>query len=369
MAGLYIHIPFCRSKCAYCDFFSTPKSNADQAAYVSALLREFDERKFEINEPLKTVYIGGGTPSFLKRQNLELLLNGLAERLVESGIEEFTVEANPEDINNDFLGLSKDYGVNRISIGIQSFNDAVLNAISRSNTRLQAIAALDMLANANWNFSADLIFGLPFQDIALWKNDLETLLHFRPPHFSSYLLSLEKGTRLWAMSQVGKFQEADDETVSEMYKILLDKSAFYGYTHYEISNYAMPGFKSKHNSAYWDSTPYLGLGAAAYSFDGQRRRYNPSNLNEYLSEITSGRSAFQVEEESAIDRLNDYIFTSLRTAEGIDVNVIEHVFPEYAAKLIHTFENSKILTAREGRYAIPERKWLVSDAIIRDLLV
>ena len=203
MAGLYVHIPFCRSKCAYCDFYSSPRQ-ADTDGYIDAILGEFDLRADEISERYTTLYIGGGTPSILSPQSLDRLLTGINRRADLSGMKEVTIEGNPEDITQESLSLYANLGINRVSIGVQSFNDASLSAIGRRHSSQAAYKALDALASSGMNYNADLIYGQPGQSMEMWERDLEQMLHFSPPHLSAYLLSYEPGTRLYAMLANGR---------------------------------------------------------------------------------------------------------------------------------------------------------------------
>lgn len=369
MAGLYIHIPFCGSKCTYCDFYSLPGNEALMGDYVDAIMAEFAMRECEISQPFKTIYIGGGTPSVLPLDLLDRLLSSIAKGVDLSQIKEFTVEVNPEDVCLDLLSMLRCKGVNRISMGVQSLSERVLRIINRRHSSQKAREALEMLAAERWNFSADLIYGLPEQDLEQWHADLTGLLSFNPSHFSAYLLTVADGTMLARQIDRGELSEASEETVGRMYDDLITTASRYGYQHYEISNFAYPGLRSIHNSSYWAGSAYLGLGAGAYSFDGVRRRYNPHNIKGYIQSVKEQACPSIVENESVIDRLNDYIFTSLRTCEGLDEKHLRDQYPEYIDAVIRACRQDKRLIAQDGRWRIPEQSWLVSDAIIRDLLI
>lgn len=394
MAGLYIHIPFCRTKCAYCDFFSLPlsasvlKTGATPVMerYCRALLEEFDLRHMEIPETFSTVYIGGGTPTALPMGLLTSLIQQLLDKVGRhnhSVISEFTVEANPEDITVENLRRLANAGVNRISIGVQSFDSTQLCIVERFHDAATSLIALETLSSSGLNYSADLIYGLPGQTPADWQRQLNRLLTFRPPHFSAYLLSYEPGTRLYTRREAGVITEADEQTATEMYRILTHTARENGYRHYEISNFAKPGQEAIHNSSYWNLTPYLGLGCAAHSFDGKNRRANPCHLKRYTEAILAGKSAAQLEKETTINRVNDYIITSLRTTHGISTKIIQQHWGEKILMQLH--RNSAPLIA-SGRITvepqqqdlpgehyvslrIPEDLWLTSDAIIRDIIL
>ncbi|MDE5941793.1 MAG: radical SAM family heme chaperone HemW, partial [Muribaculaceae bacterium] len=306
MAGVYIHIPFCRSKCFYCDFFSRPDSK-NASSYTDALLGEWRMRRHELTEPVETIYIGGGTPSVLPHHLLEKLIGGLTADIDLTTIKEFTIEANPEDISADSLSVWKSLGITRVSIGIQSFSASELMAVGRRHSPESAIEALSALSQSGINYNADLIFGLPGQNLDTWKRNLNQLLDFKPPHFSAYLLSYEQGTRLYAMKEKGMVIEASDNLAIDMYRHLCTAARNHGYRHYEISNFSLPGKEAKHNSSYWNYTPYLGLGAAAHSFDGLVRRYNPPHISRYIKSVSTGIAPFETDEETVENRFNDYL--------------------------------------------------------------
>lgn len=360
MAGLYIHIPFCHSKCAYCDFYSRPSlSGVDD--YIDALIREWSARKREIQEPIMTLYIGGGTPSILSVKALERLLDGIG--IGDFELKEFTIEANPEDITPVWIDAVKRLGGNRISMGIQSLVDSELIAIGRRHTSEQALWAIDTIySNGIENVSCDLIYGLPGQTLETWEYSLSGLLSKPLSHLSAYMLSYEPGTRLYAQRMTGKVKEASDELISEMYDILVTTAAAHGFEHYEISNFGKPGLHSLHNSNYWNQTPYLGLGVSAHSYDGQTRRYNPSDMRLYLS---ASENVFEEEEPTEYSRHNDLVVTSLRTAEGICISD----FSQHELALLNKYVAKGIMCpVGNERYRIRERGWLLADAVMTDFI-
>lgn len=401
MAGLYIHIPFCRSKCDYCDFFSMPLATACRQGgkdvyqrYVSALLSELKLRKDEINQPIQTVYIGGGTPSALPGDWLPKLVEAILQQIGEWDIvEEVTVEANPEDISLANLRRWRNAGVNRISIGVQSFEYEQLSKAGRQHSVEAALQALEILAVEGINYNADLIYGLPGQSLESWLSQLRKLLTYSPNHLSAYLLSYEPGTRLFVRRERGAVEEADESLVVAMYDALCHEMVLNGYHHYEISNFSKPEFASRHNSAYWDLTPYLGLGCSAHSFDGVSRRYNPSSLGKYLAKIERGVVAAEVDDESLTDRINDYIITSLRTCRGLSLDLVVEKWGRAAAEAIlqkslpflkvgqMLFNYQSVLSfidvdpkwvvdsSQCGFLSIQESAWLTADCIFRELLL
>lgn len=372
MAGLYIHLPFCRSKCAYCDFYSTPHTET-MARYTYALIEELKLRIKEIEEPFTTLYLGGGTPSMLPDGMLTWLFDSIDGIIGLNGMTEITIEANPEDITLSRVGFFKSIGINRVSIGIQSFNDGELRAVDRRHSAADSLCALEILSSSGIDFNADLIYGLPGQTLCGWKANVNRLLTFAPPHFSAYLLSYEPGTRLYARRMKGKVSETSEVLAQGMYQHLCNRAIECGYEHYEISNFALPGKKAVHNSLYWHYVPYLGLGAAAHSFDGRNRRFNPNNINTYLKKINSGILPCSTDPETPADRFNDYIITSLRTNDGFDTSLACEIFPcDLTSRFI---ENVRLLPVGtltltdRGMYVIPEKDWLTSDAILRELII
>lgn len=357
MAGLYIHVPYCHSKCAYCDFYSTARTVDPR--YTATILDEYSRRRGELTEPVETVYFGGGTPSILPEDDLRLLLR----RFARLNPTEFTVEVNPEDVSDRLCRLLADCGVNRVSMGIQSFDARELKTIGRRHSPDDALRALERLRSAGLeNISGDLIFGLPGQTLQSWERSLGRLLGLGLPHFSAYLLSYEEGTRLFRWLEAGRVEEASEEFVTEMYRLLIGEARRGGYSHYEISNYSLPGREALHNTNYWRSRPYLGLGPGAHSFDGLVRRYNPSSLKEYLE---SGGRITLVDDEDETSRINDRIITALRTREGLDVATVPPSVLDAGRPWLA--EGHMLLT--DGRLSIAEPSLLISDRILTDLII
>lgn len=374
MAGLYIHIPFCESKCIYCDFYSMANNNHLIDKYINALLVEAVLRKNELNsETLTTVYLGGGTPSLLSITQLSKIVNGLKKVFDFSEVEEFTIEVNPDDVTAYYIQQAKSLGINRVSMGVQSFSDEDLRFINRRHTAKQATDAIHIIKKAGIdNISIDLIYGIPGQNIEIWKNNVDTAISLSVQHISAYTLMYEEGTRLSVMRSFGKITEMDDDVVAAMYDYLVAQLKSNGYTHYEISNFALPGFHSRHNSSYWNLTPYLGLGVAAHSFDGTVRRFNPSNLKKYLDALGEGNLCVEVEKITKAEKYDEYVMLRLRTADGIDADELMHRFDEEYYQFF--IEKTKPLVSEgslineNGRYYIPENHIMISDNITCDLL-
>lgn len=375
MSGLYIHIPFCASKCSYCDFYSMPlKSPSIAEEYVNAVINEFRMRKQELTDSISTVYIGGGTPSQLPAEAITSLIDRLTEQGLDmSTVTEFTIEANPEDITPQWAQAISATGANRVSIGIQSFDDTELRTVGRRHDAQRAIDAIDTLREAGiTEISGDLIYGLPGQTAVSWEKSLDKILELNLPHISAYSLSYEPGTRLSAMLNSGKVKAVDEETSVTMYKSLITHMKESGYVHYEISNFSLPDHEAKHNSGYWKFTPYLGLGPGAHSFDGKIRRSNPWNLKKYIRELNSMRIIAEEEEEDECDLVNDYIITALRQSCGIDFDDMSRRVGsspmEILRKAAKPFVNAGTLIDDGCRLRFPEEAWLISDMVLRDLL-
>lgn len=371
MAGLYIHIPFCHSKCSYCDFYSG-LSPAASKGYADAIISELQLRRDEIEDRFRTIYIGGGTPSTLPVDDLRRIVSSVYEATGSNSVEEFTIEVNPEDVTLQLLDSYRELGINRISMGVQSFDDTLLKAINRRHTARQAIEAMELLKTLEWNHSVDLMFGLPGQSLQAWQEDVDRLMTLEPPHFSAYLLSYEPGTRLYAMREKGKVEEAPEELATSMQEYVTAAARQNGYRHYEISNYARPDCESRHNGAYWDMTPYLGLGASAHSFDGNVRRINPANLRLYTDTLAQGIVAAEIEEENIDEIFNDHIITGLRTSAGLSLTRLRKRFPDGYVEDMLT--EARVLLAGgqlciiDNMLRIPEEHWLRSDNIMRALL-
>ncbi len=366
MAGLYIHIPFCHSKCIYCDFYSVASSTR-AGEYVDALLNELRARREELRgESVKTVYLGGGTPSILPLPQLARLLDALP--LGEA--EEVTIEVNPEDVTPEFVALIGERGVNRVSMGVQTLNDGELKAIGRRHSAAEAVEAVGTLRHGGiFNLSLDLMFGLPGQTVASLEKSVKSLLALAPEHISAYLLSYEPATRLTLLRDRGEITEASEETATEMYRLVCDSLASAGYAHYEISNYALPGRHSRHNSSYWTGTPYLGLGPGAHSFNGRERSYNPSNLNAYLR--AQGLPERETETLTEEDRFNEALMLGLRTARGVDLEQLRRDFPAHmTASMLaraQSFLNGGLLTLTPSTLTIPAPHWLLTDSLLPTL--
>ena len=374
MAGIYIHIPFCKKRCIYCDFYSSTDNNlADK--YIDALIDEFKIRIQELDgNNITTIYIGGGTPSQLTPKQLHKLVSSLSTNLDFSRVEEFTIEVNPDDVTYDYIKNCTSLGINRVSMGIQSFVDKELHFINRRHNSTQAQQAIETIKQAGIsNISIDLIYGLPLQTIDSWIFSIKRAIEMNVPHISCYNLSYEEGTPLNNMRKQGKIIECSEDNCIIMYETLIKELSAAGYEHYEISNYAKPEYYSKHNSNYWNLTPYLGLGASAHSFDGTTRRYNPSSISEYIKKITELHIvAYDEEHETIYERYNEYIMINLRTMWGINLNTIKELFGDtltnHLIKYSRKFIEGGQLQEVNNRIALTEQGIMLSDYIIRNLM-
>lgn len=370
MAGLYLHIPFCHSKCVYCDFYSRPcgpKAGAGEAArVVDGLIAEFEARREEVSAPFTTVYVGGGTPSVVPAELLARLFRALP--LGEAS--EVTLEANPEDVTPEAVAAWRDSGVNRVSMGVQALDDALLRRMGRRHSSRRALEAIDHIYKGGiTNISADLIYGLPGMTPAEWADGLKRLLDTPISHLSAYCLTYHEGTALYRRLKEGRVIPADDEDIELQFNALRRISAESGFEHYEISNLAKPGFRSAHNSAYWNpASQWLGIGPSAHSFDGRVRRVDFADTSRWLASLPY---PFEIEEETPLDLVNDTIVTSLRTLEGLDLRDIpaEHrgTLMRAAAPFI---ASGDMTSGHDGlSLAINPDRWLISDRFIRELII
>ena len=373
MAGIYIHIPFCKKRCIYCDFYSST-DNRLVDKYIDALCIELESRLHEIDKNnITTIYIGGGTPSQLSATQLGEIINFIKSKIDFSLIEEFTIEVNPDDVTYDYIKECISLGINRVSMGIQSFVDKELKIINRRHDSYQAIKAIETIKSAGIsNISIDLIYGLPLQTIESWIYSIQKAIEMNVPHISCYNLSYEEGTALYRMREKDEIKECDEDSCIEMYDILVKMLADTDFEHYEISNFAKRGYYSRHNSNYWNLTPYLGLGASAHSFDGSIRRYNPSSIQKYTSNISESSIAYEEEQETLYEQFNEYIMINLRTMWGVNTQKVKTIFGEelrnHLIKYSRRFIETGDLKEKENTIVLSEKGIMLSDYIIRTLM-
>lgn len=335
MSGIYYHIPFCKQACHYCNFhFSTSLAYKDEM--IEAMINEIkivaDSSFLPTNENIQTIYFGGGTPSLLNADDIKKLLNAAYQNYKIEPNAEITLEANPDDISESKLSKWRSVGINRLSLGVQSFSNADLLWMNRAHNAVQARDSIHLIKDAGFNnFSVDLIYGtpgLPDEDsksIGLKKN-VQTLIDLNVPHISCYALTVEPNTALHKMISLKKKDDVNPDTAATQFLLLMNWLTAAGYDHYEISNFAKPGFSSKHNSSYWQRKSYIGIGPSAHSFNGNKRRWNVSNNMQYIQSLQNNIIPFEEEELSDIQKLNEYIMTALRTKEGVDLDFIKENF-------------------------------------------
>lgn len=374
MAGIYLHIPFCKKRCLYCDFFST-LDTAQIERYCHALCRELVLRKSYLHgEAVSTIYLGGGTPSQLPIHCLREIFDTISTHFTLLPHPEITIEANPDDLTPLYVDGLRTLPLNRVSMGVQSFHDPMLSFLGRRHTAAQAMEAVKRCYEAGYdNVSIDLMFSLPGQTMESWEQDLDQALSLGVQHLSAYNLSYEEGTRLTKLLNDGKIEAVDEETSLALYGRLIDRVTAAGYRHYEISNFALPGRESRHNSSYWEGIPYLGVGAAAHSYDGTSRGWNMASLSRYMQGIEEGTPCFEREELDATERYNDAIITRLRTARGLQLSWVQEQFG--AARLQECVAGAQPfidrgLVENDGSFLRLTRQGIfVSDCIFRELIV
>lgn len=373
MAGIYIHIPFCKSRCIYCGFYSTTLLDL-RKKYINAVCREMELRKNYIREPFSTIYLGGGTPSLLDEAELTKLFLYINNVYDVDRNAEITMECNPDDITPKFTNMLSRLPINRISMGAQTFADSRLRLLHRRHNSNEVKHTVKLLREAGIkNISIDLMFGFPDESLSQWKEDISAALALNVEHISAYSLMYEEDTPLWKMLDTGKVKEVDEELSLTMFKELVCQLTDAGYEHYEISNFARPGYRSRHNSSYWHQVPYIGLGAAAHSFDLNSRQWNVADLKLYIEEINNGIIPMEREELDNDTTFNDIITTALRTSDGIDLNAMEtRLGKRYRNTLISAAGKhieQGLLEIRHDRLRLTSEGIFISDMVMSDLMI
>ncbi len=374
MAGIYIHIPFCRKRCHYCDFFKSTDFS-QKARLLEGLKRELESRVSELErDEINTIYLGGGTPSVLQIDELKDLLEIIGHNYTVSPTAEITLEANPDDLSQAKLSALRSVGFNRLSMGVQSFSESDLKMMNRRHSVLQAIQSVKWAKHAGFsNISIDLIYGLPNQSLEEWEQNVRIAVELDVQHISAYNLTYHEGTVFYDQLKKGILKELPDELSLQQFELLIRILKEAGFEHYEISNFCKPGLYSQHNSSYWKSKKYLGIGPSAHSYDLQSRRWNVSSISKYLNGLKNNESYSETEILTDQDRYNDYIITGLRTIWGISEDFIESEFPENY--LIH-FQESKRryletghLTCTNELVCISSAGLFISDQIMADFML
>ncbi len=368
MAGIYIHIPFCFTQCGYCDFYKTTKLDKIEP-FIESLLSEISLRANEFEHKINTIYFGGGTPSLLKRDFIEKIFIQLKNNFLFNDNFEWTVEANPDDINEDYLKSLKNIGVNRLSIGTQSFNDKDLREMGRRHNAQQAIDSIKVAQNVGFdNISIDLIYGLPWSNDVEFEKNIKIISTLNVQHISAYHLIFEEGTNFYSLLKKGIMKEMDDEQSLNQFLILSKKLKETGFLQYELSNFCIPNYESKHNSSYWNGEPYIGFGPGSHSFYNNKRKWVKGELRLY-----NAKKFDKIIEEEVLtiaDKYNEAIMLGLRTEKGVDLNFIKNNFEKYYFNISSKSKkwiDKNLLVIDDNFLKCTPKGWFLSDAIIEDL--
>ena len=373
MAGIYIHIPFCKQACNYCNFhFSTSTNQID--SFIDTLLKEIIYKKDYLgNETIQTIYFGGGTPSLLTIAQLHTILNLIFINYKIVDLPEITLEVNPENVTIENLKQWKELGINRISMGVQSFREDELEFMNRSHNALQAISCLDLLNKEFTNYSVDLIFGSHLQTIDTLSSNIETLLSFKPPHISCYALTIEEKTKLSYLVNKNTLLEPKQEFQNKAFYLIKDTFESFGYNHYEISNYALPGFESKHNSSYWNGSSYLGFGPSAHSYNKISRSWNIANNALYIKGADNFESIIETEILTPSQIINEFIMIGLRTKNGVNfkelftlTNLVQY---EQTQNKVNAYIAKNFIVKNNSNFYLTKEGLIFADGIASDLFV
>lgn len=373
MAGIYIHVPFCKTRCIYCDFYSTTRSEW-KGRYIEALCKELEMRYTYLKgKPIETLYFGGGTPSQLDEKDFRKVFDTVRRVYGMENCHEITLEANPDDLCPEYLQMLSELPFNRISMGIQTFDDTTLKLLKRRHNAAQAIRAVELCrAHGFRNISIDLIYGLPGETTERWEKDLQQAIALDVEHISAYHLIYEEGTPIYKMLQKHQVEEVDEDSSVRFFTLLIDRLHEAGYEHYEISNFCKPGMYSRHNTAYWKGIPYLGCGPSAHSFNAETREWNTASLERYIKSIEEGQRSSETEILDKVTRYNEYIMTSLRTMWGASLTYTEEAFGtelcQYCMKIAAPYLQSHKLEMQADRLRLTREGIFVSDGIISDLM-
>nr|WP_302828875.1 radical SAM family heme chaperone HemW [uncultured Bacteroides sp.] len=373
MAGIYIHIPFCKTRCIYCDFYSTTRSELKKR-YIRALCQELRMRQDYLEgATIETIYFGGGTPSQLDEEDFRLVFSTIGEVYGLEDTKEITLEANPDDLTEEYVAMLRHLPFNRISMGIQTFDDTTLKLLNRRHNAAQAIEAVGRCRRAGFeNISIDLIYGLPGETDERWERDLEQAVSLNVEHISAYHLTYEEGTRIYELLQTHRIREVDEESSVRFFSTLIDTLGAAGYEHYEISNFCRPGKHSRHNTSYWKGIPYLGCGPSAHSFNTHTREWNIASLEEYMHGIETDRRKFETEYRDRATCYNECIMTCIRTQWGVPLEYVEQEFGtemwQYCMDMATPHLESGKLKIEDNHLCLTREGIFISDGIISDLM-
>lgn len=373
MAGIYLHIPFCKRACHYCNFHFSTSLNLKND-FLTALLKEIElQQLYLAGETVETIYFGGGTPSLLSIDELQTILDTLARHFIIDPGAEITLEANPDDINEAALLQWKQAGINRLSIGVQSFFEEDLQWMNRAHTAQQALGNLQLALQHFSNLTIDLIYGTPTLSDERWRQNVQQAVELGIPHLSCYALTVEPKTVLDTMIRKHQVSNVQPDDQARQFLLLMDWTAAAGYEHYEISNFALPGHRSRHNSSYWQGKKYLGLGPSAHSFNGLGRQWNIANNALYIQSLKQGTVPFEVETLTPNQRLNEYIMTSLRTMEGLSLDHVQQLSGDKMSQTLrvnsHKYIQQELLHEKDGKLILTKQGKLFADGIAGDLFV
>ena len=373
MAGIYIHVSFCKTRCIYCDFY-TRTDMSPRNSYVEALCREIELRKdYTGGEKIETIYFGGGTPSQLSYNDFTRIFDTIGRHFEVSEDAEITMEANPDDLRPQYFDSIRSLPFNRLSIGIQSFNDNELRFLKRRHTAIDAKEAVNRSREAGFeNISIDLMYGLPGQTMNIWQSNLYEAIALDVQHISSYHLIYEQGTRLYRLFKHGNVKPVDEDLSADMFAAMIERLSKVGFQHYEISNFARNGLVSRHNSSYWLGAKYLGLGPAAHSYDGQNRAQNIASISKYIESIGQDIPPTEIEYLDMNTRYNDYILTGMRTMWGINLVKLEELFgkpmKEYAMRNVQKYIGQGFVTNKDNTLKLTHKGIFISDGIMSDMM-
>lgn len=374
MAGVYLHIPFCKKICGYCDFYRITGTDIAED-YTEALLKEMSMRADYLSgETIETIYLGGGTPSVLTPGLIEKIMNGIRSVFTICDDPEITIEVNPDDVSREYLNELKNLSFNRISIGVQSWNDKLLRMLNRRHDARGAEKAVTEALRAGFtNLSVDLIYGLPGMKTGEWERSLEKTFSFDIKHLSAYHLSIELDTPFHKMLKQGLLKEIDEEESNNQYAMLIEMAGSQGFLHYEISNFCRDEWFSKHNTSYWKQVPYIGLGPSAHSFNGYSRQWNVSDVNRYIRAINSGCADYEKEELDFRKKFNEYMMTSLRTMWGIDLEYVERNFEkegfDYITNIAERFVSYGMMKQQKNSLILTDQGVMIADNIISEFMM
>lgn len=373
MAGIYIHIPFCKTRCIYCDFYSTTRSELKER-YIRALCKELEMRRDYLQrEAIETIYFGGGTPSQLAEEDFRQVFETIRQVYGMEHCQEITLEANPDDLTEEYVAMLRRLPFNRISMGIQTFDDTTLKLLHRRHNAAQAIEAVSRCRQVGFdNISIDLIYGLPGETDERWRYDLQQAVNLHVEHISAYHLTYEEGTRIYELLHARRIREVDEESSVQFFSTLIDTLTAAGYEHYEISNFCRPGRYSRHNTSYWKGIPYLGCGPSAHSFNTRTREWNVASLEKYMNSVEEGNREFETEYRDRATRYNECIMTSIRTMWGIPLDKLEQLFGaemwQYCMDMAHPYMENGKLKIEDNHLRLTREGIFISDGIISDLM-